>query len=166
MSRHACYRRVTPAELAALREEPVALAAFLFPPDDLPPPVDRHLNIGSDWQAIHFLLTGDPWGGGPPLANAVLGGTPISEEDLIGYGPARGLDPAQVAAVAQALDEVDAEDLIRRYDPAALHAAEVYPGGWDDEPGRIAALAEQYDGLRELFRQAAARGEALILYLA
>jgi hypothetical protein len=166
MSMHGCYRRVTREELDALRAEPVALAAFLFPPGDVPPPVDRALDIGNDWQAIHFLLTGDPWAGGGPEAKAVLGGEPISDEDLIGHGPARGLDPEDVAAVAAVLEAVSPAELLSRYDPAAFHAGEVYPGGWDHDPDRERVLAEHYAALRELFAATASQGEALILYLA
>lgn len=165
MSMRGCYRRVTLAELEVLRAEPLALAAFLSPPGDLPPPVDRHLDIGSAWQAIHFLLTGDPWSGGPPFANAVLGGEPVSDEDL-GQGPARFLSPEEVAAVALALEGVSPEEFISRFDPGALNAAEVYPGAWDDDAGRRTVLAVQYAAVRELFANAAAHHDGMLLYIA
>lgn len=160
-----CYRRVTTAELEVLRGEPLALGAFLFPPGDVAPPVDRHLSIGSDWQAIHFLLTGDPWAGGPPFANAVLGGEALGDEDL-GYGPARFLTPAEVAAVAEALQTVSVEELLERFDPGSLNAAEVYPGGWDDGAEGRQALAAHYGDVRDLFANAAAHGDGMILYIA
>lgn len=160
-----CYRRVTPVELEVLQAEPLAVAAFLAPPGDLPPPVDRHLDIGGAWQAIHFLLTGDPWAGGPPFANAVLGGEAISDEDF-GYGPVRFLEAGQVVAVAAALETVTPEELLSRFDPEALNAAEVYPGGWTDDPVWRQHLAEQYADLRSLFANAAAHGDGMLLYLA
>lgn len=165
MSMHGCYRRVTPAELEMLRSEPLALSAFLAPPGDVPPPVDRHLDIGGAWQAIHFLLTGHPWAGGPPFANAVLGGEPLSDEDF-GYGPVRFLDPHQVQEVNTALKTVSAEELLSRLDPDAMNAAEVYPGGWTDDPTWRAHLGESYSAVRELFANAAANGHGMLLYLA
>ena len=164
MSTRGCYRRVTAAELEVLHAEPLALGAFLFPPGDLPPPVDRHLDVGDAWQAIHFLLTGDPWGGGPPFANAVLGGDQIGEEDL-GQGPARFQSPEGVASVAAALQEVPPAEFIARFDAAALNSAEVYPGAWRDDPAARAGLEEQYAAVRELFTNAAAAGDGMILYL-
>ncbi|HUG28356.1 MAG TPA: YfbM family protein [Gemmatimonadales bacterium] len=160
-----CYRRVTVAELEMLRTEPLALSAFLAPPGDLPPPIDRHLDIGGAWQAIHFLLTGHPWAGGPPFANAVLGGEPVSDEDF-GYGPVRFLEADQVAAVAAALETVTAEELLSRFDPDALNAAEVYPGGWTDDAAWRAHLEETYGGVRDLFVNAANQGDGMLLYLA
>lgn len=165
MSMNGCYRRVTGAELETLRAEPLELSAFLAPPGDLPPPIDRHLDIGGAWQAIHFLLTGHPWAGGPPFANAVLGGEPISDEDF-GYGPVRFLEPDQVAAVAAALETVTPEELLSRFDPDALNAAEVYPGGWTDDADWRGHLAETYGGVRHLFANAASDGDGMLLYLA
>lgn len=160
-----CYRRVTTEELEGLRAEPMALSAFLAPPGDLPPPIDRHLDIGGAWQAIHFLLTGHPWAGGPPFANAVLGGEPLSDEDF-GYGPVRFLEVEQVVAVAAALETVTAEELLSRFDPDALNAAEVYPGGWTDDAAWRAHLAETYGGVRDLFANAASHGDGMLMYLA
>ena len=165
MSMIGCYRRVSTAELEVLQAEPMALGAFLFPPGDVPPPVDRYLEVDKTWQAIHFLLTGDPWAGGPPFANAVLGGEELSDEDQ-GYGPARFLVPEEVAAVAAALATVPVEELLARYDADSLNAAEVYPGGWTGGPEDRAFIGEHYASLRELFANAAANGDGMILYVA
>jgi len=165
VSMNGCYRRVTRAELEVLRAEPVALAAFLSPPGDVAPPVARHLDVGPNWQAIHFLLTGDPWAGGPPFANVVLGGEPVSDEDL-GQGPVRFLLPEEVAIVAEALQGVTPEEFISRFDPGALNAAEVYPGGWTDDHLGTGALAAQYAAVRDMFASAAAHHDGMLLYLA
>lgn len=165
MSMNGCYRRVTAAELEVLRAEPLALGAFLAPPGDMPPPVDRHLDIGGTWQAIHFLLTGHPWAGGQPLANVVLGGEAVGDEDF-GYGPVRSLEPTQVAAVAQALEAIPAEELLSRFDPDAMNAAEVYPGGWSEDEAWREHLAEKYREVQNLFANAASHGEGMLLYIA
>ena len=72
MSIEACYRRITPAEFARLQADPKAAASFFgTDPEDLDDPEallakmqeqessDRYLGIGTDWHALHFLLTGD-----------------------------------------------------------------------------------------------------------
>lgn len=161
-----CYRRVTPAEVTMLRSEPLAVAPFLFPPEGVAPAVDRHVDVGGAWQALHFLLTGDPWAGGLPMANAVLGGEPIGEEELAGFGPARLLDPQAVQAVAGALRSLSADELVGRFEAAALNAAEVYPGAWTDDAETRAWLHEEYLAVRQLFEDAAAAGDGLVLYLA
>jgi hypothetical protein len=71
------YRRVTALELASLQQAPNQIMRFLYPDDSTSIPADRHLDLDKTWHAIHFLLTGDPWEGEPPLRNAVLGGTPL-----------------------------------------------------------------------------------------
>lgn len=50
-----------------------------------------------------------------------------------GYGPARLVRPDAVRAVAAALDAVDIETLRARFDPAAMTAADIYPGLWADD---------------------------------
>lgn len=56
----------------------------------------------------------------------VKGGEQISEED-IGYGPARALNPQQVAAWADALSAVSVDELGKRFDPEVMVEAETYP---------------------------------------
>ncbi|MDG9678945.1 DUF1877 family protein [Micromonospora sp. DH14] len=58
----------------------------------------------------------------PQGANAEFG-------DEGGYGPARLLDVGTVRIVATALDMLDVDALRDRFDPGALGAANIYPGG-------------------------------------
>jgi hypothetical protein len=95
-------------------------------------------------------------------SNAVLGGSELTDEDL-GHGPARYLEPAEVAAVAEALSRVSAEELWSRFDESRVVAEEVY---WSADPeGREYAL-ENYRALRAFFDRAAEAGDAVILWLA
>ena len=86
------------------------------------------LDLDKSWHLLHFLLTGDPLGGSPPLKDAIIGGTEIGPD--LGSGPARVLTPEQVRAVADALAGVREADLRSRYIPDALEAAKMYPGMW------------------------------------
>ena len=99
-----------------------------------PSPVDdpeRMFDLFNSWMAVHYLLTGEiafplqskvP----PPLVYVVMGGTPISTED-VGYGPPRYLTPEQVMEAAAALRDLDPEDLRGRFDLTAYNAAKGYP---------------------------------------
>src|SRR4051794_19539994 len=96
MSIEASYRRVTPAEFTRLQSDPKAAESFFGRSlEDLDDPEkllakmqeqgssDHYLAIGTDWHALHFLLTGDgelkphplpP----PPLGNVVQRGAETS----------------------------------------------------------------------------------------
>jgi hypothetical protein len=162
MSMTGRYLRVSPATIAEIKRSPGSLLDVLHPESESESYRSRYLDIEKTWHIIHFLLNGEAWTGKGPLFDAVLGGSELTDEDL-GYGPARYLEPAEVAAVAEALSPVSAEDLWGRFDESRVLAAELY---WSVEPeGREYAL-ENYQALRTFFVHAAAKGDAAILWLA
>lgn len=130
--------------------------------DEAEYPDGPHLDIDKAWHAIHFLLTGDPWSGEPPLQNVVMGGAELGDED-VGYGPARYLTPEEVQAAASAIASISGEALWSRFDEQAFAAAEIYPQGWSQVDKDY--LVEHYETLREFFSFAAAEGDAMIVYL-
>ena len=131
----AIYRRVTPDEFARLQSDARAAESFFWPKleelmEELHDPEKlldrrqeqdgsvRYLFIGTDWHALHFLLTGDgelkphplpP----PPLGNAVQGGT--KTQWPCRYGHVRSLAPDEVCAVADALGKISVEELRSRF---------------------------------------------------
>jgi len=192
MSINAKYRRITPQELAGFQHDPSSIAPFFgtdkldkMPdvPDDEdfdedaywaePSPVDdpeRLFDLTNSWMAVHYLLTGEVTHPSqsrtpPPLVYVVMGGTPISDED-VGYGPPRFLTPEQVKEAGDALRDLAPEDLRGRFDITAYNAARGYPRmgqrGW--EPEDIEPLLEEYADLRQFFIEAAGQGDALLLW--
>jgi hypothetical protein len=95
-----------------------------------------------------------------PLGNAILGGTPIGGD--VGYGPARFLDPGQVREVASALAALSKEGLARRFDLRAMSAAKVY--ACDDE-SELELAQHYFEHLVRYYADAAARGNAVLLYI-
>jgi uncharacterized protein DUF1877 len=159
------YRRVTPEELERLRQVPEAIVTFLCPDDATVFPEDHFLYIDKTWQAIHFLLTGDPWEGQLPLRYAVLGAPPLNTID-VGYGPARVLTPDQVQMVAAVLNTIPPDDLAARFDPAAFAAADIYPSGWgNDIADDLDYILSYYGDLIDFFNAAAQVGNGVIFYL-
>jgi hypothetical protein len=161
------YLRITPSELRRLIGQPATLVDLLtrvLDSEDGDVPADgRWLEIDEAWQGIHFLLTGRPTGGRRPLADAVLGGTPIGEE--LGYGPARYLDPKQVKSVAHALAKLDEEEFRSRFDAEKLRSAGIYPCSWDNGEDDIDYLADYYTQLVDFFRQVAEAGDAMLMWV-
>ena len=163
------YRRVTSEELEALLRDPSSLQSFLYPEEDEEyenvRDDERHLDIDKAWHGIHYLITGDPWEGEPPLANAVLGGTELSDED-VGYGPARYLTQEEVRDVAAALEDISPDELRTRFDPAELERANIYPNIWQrDGEEALEYVLEYYGEVRRFFCAASEMGDGMLLYL-
>jgi Domain of unknown function (DUF1877) len=188
MGINASYRRVTPEEFSGLQSYPAAAAAFFGLEQDLAEvnikdqealaslyaqwlakkTDKRHFSLGKEWQALHFLLTGNADLTGktlssPVLDNVVLGGTPMQVE--ASYGFVRYLTPEEVMDVAECLRRISVEELKRRFDPGAFNAAEIYPnpspGGWNET--EILGLLATYPKLVEFFQEAAQAGDIVLL---
>lgn len=156
------FLQITPEQLEAMHADPALVTKTLYPED-----VDRYPGIDVDkaWQAIHFLLVGDPWKGDGPLALAVLNGPEIGDD--AGYGPATYLTPEEVRDVAAALEPITPEQLGQRFDPTAMMAQQIYPEIWDedDEEELIEYITEGYQEVRSYYLDAAAKGNAMLKYV-
>ena len=182
MGIEASYRRVTREEWRRLNDDPeyardyfgcafdeeddAAIDAYFEALESS----DRYLDIHKDWQAIHFLLTGELADVGksgipPPLVNVVMGGTETPWEAT--YGQVRSLNPEEVRAVAEVLSQISEEDLAARLDPEAFNRAKVYPdpwpGGWDHES--LELLLPVYSQLAAFFEAASQQGDFVLLSL-
>ena len=120
------------------------------------------VDIDKSWQGIHFLLTGDPEGGALPLANAILGGAPLDNSEE--YEETRFLSPEEVTEVTEALTDVTAEHLERRYDPELMDQLDIYPGYWmRDREESLEYLISYYNDLKQFYESAAREGKAMII---
>jgi hypothetical protein len=154
------FLQITPAQLQALVENPTSVQALLYPDDG-----DRAESIDIDkaWHGIHFMLTGEAWGGSAPLANIVLGGTEIGGD--VGYGPAHYLTPEELRAAAEAVRELPPDEFARRFDAEKLSANQIYPEIWDEGDETLDYLRHYYETLRAYYLDAAAKGNAMLKYL-
>jgi hypothetical protein len=121
------------------------------------------LDLAKSWHLIHFLLTGEALGGRKPLADAVLGGTDLSTED-VGYGPARYLSEAEVSAVAKALSPISFHELWANLDCAKAIQQEVYPG-CDGSAEEREYIGRYFSELQAFCSSAAANRQAVILFV-
>jgi len=160
MSMTGRYVRLSAEQLKDVISESIDVAEIVWPEEEIKP--TGLLDIDKTWHVIHFLLTGEAWGGELPLANAVLGGTELPETDA-GYGPFRYLAPHEVQATSKALAEISPSDLWARFDAQAAEAAEIY--GWEGDETQCEYISENYRALQKYFSQAADAGEATLLYL-
>jgi hypothetical protein len=159
---------VSDAEIASLLEAPCAVHEFLERRVYQAASPVEYLDVDEAWHALHFLLTGTAWEGAPPLNFIVSGGNSIGDED-VGYSPARALRAREVASLHRALEGLDAQELLRRYDGPAMDALGVYPGGWaacDPTKGNAFGYCSgAYEELRALVRRGAGLGRGLLVWL-
>src|SRR5262249_2122317 len=122
--------------------------------------------LGKAWHAIHFSLTGDPWEGESPHSRAVLGGTPIGDVDVRGFGPARYLMPAQVRGAAVALSAIPLDGLRQDFSLPEMIEAEIY--AVDDrstEDDEWEFVRGYYQHMVAFYQEAARAGEAVVFWI-
>ncbi|GAA2425552.1 hypothetical protein GCM10010191_42400 [Actinomadura vinacea] len=159
------YLRVPP--VLEGERDPGAIARLIFGVADWRrrQPAPQVLDLGRGWQALHYLITGDPWDGRPPAADVVCGGRLLTED---GAGEL-GLDviylaPDRVKPAADHLASTPYGGLAGRYDPAAMasagvqDAAALKPGADQFRPA--------YEGLARFFQAAADEGQAVYKVMA
>ncbi|MFI6516561.1 DUF1877 family protein [Spirillospora sp. NPDC050679] len=160
------YLRVPP--VLEGEPDPARVAHRVFgAPDWRARPPGPVLDVGGGWQALHFLITGDPWDGGQPEADVVCGGRLLTEDGA----DALGLDVIYLAAdrVKPAADHLAVtpfERVAGRFDPAAMAAAGVQGAGGLDDRDRDRVLLPAYAKLTRFFQDAAGGGEAVYKVMA
>ena len=118
------------------------------------------LEIGWTWQALHYLITGDPWDGRQPESDVVCGGRLLTEDGAAELGlDVIFLAAERVKPAADHLGSTPYGDLAGRYDPAAMAAAGVQDAGALRPEAR--SLQPAYEGLARFFRAASDEGQAV-----
>jgi hypothetical protein len=168
------YRRISPDKFAELQSNVEAAEEFFYGGDVFENMINVytadldatgwHLSIEKEWQAIHYLLSGevaidDESQTTPPLRNVVMGGTPTEWEAT--YGTVRYLMPDEVKAVSQFLNQTPIETLRARFD--ARGNTKLYAQGDAWEAGAWDALIHVYAHLVRFYNQAASQGEVVLI---
>jgi hypothetical protein len=147
---------ITSLDLLRLKETPESLPEFQSRSDVV--------DVDKMWEALHFLLTGQAFGGTPPLSNALLGGTEIGPDR--GYGPVRFLTPDEVQEVATALQGISHVELRSRFNPTDLERNEIYSMNWDEPVDELFDdLRSHFDLVTACYRDAAAKHNAMLLWI-
>jgi hypothetical protein len=124
-----------------------------------------HAYLDKAWHGLHFLFTGSDWGGNPPLSFLVAGGAEVGDID-VGYGPARVFRASEVAAIHNALAEIQEADLRNRYKPEVMMEKDIYPTIWDRDPKEDDALGyllEYFAVLKRFIGETASKGLGLVV---
>ena len=121
--------------------------------------------VDKAWQAIHFILTKNPWEGEAPESLVILGGKEIGED--FGYGPGTYLTSSEVKMVSKFLDKVDVNKLKSEFNRRDFVENEIYPTGiWATEGDEALNYIVSYlESLIEFYRNAANNDRAVIKYI-
>jgi Domain of unknown function (DUF1877) len=128
------------------------------------------LSLYKDWHLLHYLLTGKGWETvDTPVGQAIMGGIEIPDvQKVMGYGPARYLSPSIVREVADGLESFPIEQKVESFDPQAAEDAKVYPpmhGIKQLEKDEKEGLIDYFYLLRDFYRDASAKGHAMLLWV-
>jgi Domain of unknown function (DUF1877) len=120
------------------------------------------LSLYKSWHCLHFLLTGhNAEMPDTPLGIAVMGGTEIPDHQrVMGYGPARYLNPEQVEQIAAALESFPIAERAAAFDSEAADKQQVYSPHHDPEE-----LVHYFGLLRDFYRDTANKRNAIILWI-
>lgn len=123
--------------------------------------------LGWAWQAMHYLVTGDPWEGRQAEADVVCGGRLLTEDGADELGmDVIFLAPDRVKPAADHLAATPFAAVAGRYDPAAMVRAGVQDAGRLDGGARDGLFKPAYQGLAAFFAAAAAEGQAVYKVMA
>ena len=145
-----------------LKSSPAEIGEYLYPDDGDDEP-DNSIDIDKAWHGIHYMLTGTPYEGEPPLSWAIMGGEPVGDD--VGYGPARFLSAEQIEMISKALP--DTESFKGSYAPQEMESAEIYPDQiWMSEGEEaLEYLVSNYEAMAAFYNTAASRGDGAILWV-
>ncbi len=153
------FFRIDDDKVAAMLSNPKEIYGFA---EDIDADGPDYLDIDKAWAGIHFLLTGDPYGGDLPLG-FILSGPPIGDEDL-GMGPALAKRAETVKSISDALEVVTEETLKERFDNDEMIGEGIYAMG--GHPGDdLEYLTSNFIALKAFIKAAADSGSGIIHYI-
>jgi len=161
MSMICSITEVTPAELQRLHGDAEYYEDLLDSPDMAP----RTCSLEKAWHGLHYLLTGDAWGGEAPLNFIVGGGEEIEGADS-GYGPPRTFSPEETRALHEAMAPITHDELWSRYDAMAMTSEGIYPTIWDEPEDDLKGEYTMYfDQAKQRIANAVSCGNGLLVSL-
>ena len=150
---------VTQEELDSLYENPESISEILYETHQ-----DDVVDLDKSWQVIHFMLTGFPYEGMPPLCHAIFGQEPIGEED-VGYGPALGTSSKVVSAISDALSKISEDEFCKMFNPESIAKADIYPQIWSEDGILEEYIVPKFRELKSFYAEAAANNHAVITFI-
>jgi hypothetical protein len=129
-------------------------------------PFEGVLDLGQDWQILHYLFTGSADSEAAP-GSALLGGRPLGRD--IGYGPPRLHDPAETRAFRDFLAPLTQDGVLLRVDFSGMAQARIYPfyspPNVEEQRAWLAEIASAFSHLKSYVGAAASKNEGLLIWV-
>lgn len=122
-----------------------------------------HVDLDKVWHGLHYFLTGSADGGEEPCCYLACKGRNIGLYNGVGV---RAISSSQLTAFELALQPIDKDELLRRFDGAAMAEADVYLSTmWEQgDPAELDFAFEKFALLKEFLGAAKARHEGAIIW--
>lgn len=121
------------------------------------------LHLEKSWHCLRYVFTGrvlEP-AGPEPLDKAVFGAREIPDETkMMGYGPVRCVSPAEVKAIASALERFPIVEKTKQFDPVLAEEKQVYSPNHTEEE-----LIHYFGLLVAYYDEAAAKGNGMLMWI-
>jgi len=155
-----CLRGASAEDLAVLRSDPDAADGYLFSQDAYE--AGDVIDFDKAWHALHFMLTGQVEETDHPLSFLLKDPERLGTDN--GYGGPWILSPERTAKFHAELEKLSDEQIIERYDPAAMVAADVYLADTFADEGEeaIEYIMQGVPALRALLNRCANSGSCII----
>lgn len=124
-------------------------------------------DIDKMWDALHFLLTGKS--ASEPIENnliseAIVGQFNISGEDVEDF--IAGIQADRVQEIAKALQELNFEEYVGKFNMSDFAKNDIYPDiwGYEDEADEIIEeLCDSFESMRKFYLRMAEKGCAVLV---
>ena len=124
-------------------------------------------DIDKMWDALHFLLTGKS--AGEPIKDNLISEAIVGQFNIFGEEIEEfisGTKTDRVKEIAKALQELDFETYIDKFDMNAFHQNDIYPNIWEyeDEADEIKEdLRASFESLKKFYEKMTAQESAVLV---
>ena len=113
-------------------------------------------DIDKMWNAIFFLLTGEPYSSEDSLFNELIFGSENFDDES--EEVARYIPTERVIKISKKLNEIDFQDYLKDFDMNKFKENEIYPNIWDyteEKEEIMKELSEHFENLKEFYNKVA-----------
>jgi hypothetical protein len=124
--------------------------------------IPKGLKLEKSWHCLHFLFSGNVSETGKyPIEQAILGGADIPDTlGIMGYGPVRYLEAAEVKTTTIALERYPIEQEALNFSPAAAEEAKIYCPDHSPEE-----LIHYFNLVKNYYREAVSKKHAMLSWI-
>jgi len=130
---------------------------------------ENFLDLDKAWEGVFFIITRQSLADAvieeAPLLGILMGPTEIDPDQDMGYGPATYTTAEQTKDIYNAIKDLTKEGLSANYDPSRMAEEGIYPDIWQDDENALEYLLDYFDELKNFYKKAVEKGEAVVMSL-